>query len=179
MNHLLFDSWNSILRTTVLGILAYITLVLMLRASGKRTLSKMNAFDFVVTIALGSTLASVLLSKDSSLAQGAAAFGVLILLQFIVTWLSVRSTWVRKVIVGEPQILFYRGQYFERALRSSRVTREEVFASIRASGHSDLSLVHAVVIETDASFSVLGYPSKAEDTLAGVKGYKDSDAPSI
>lgn len=90
MEQMLFNGWDSILRTACLGVLAYVTLVLMLRLSGKRTLSKMNAFDFVATVALGSTLASTLLSKDASLAQGAAAFGVLILLQFVVTWLSVR-----------------------------------------------------------------------------------------
>lgn len=43
----------------VIGVLAYASLILLLRASGKRTLSKMNAFDFIVTVALGSTLASV------------------------------------------------------------------------------------------------------------------------
>ena len=49
-------------------------LVIFLRLSGKRTLSKMNAFDLVVTVALGSTLATVLLTKDVALADGALAF---------------------------------------------------------------------------------------------------------
>lgn len=104
------------MRTAVIGVLAYITLVLMLRLSGKRTLSKMNAFDFVVTVALGSILASTLLSKDASLSQSATAFGILILLQFIVTWLSVRYKWVRKAVVGEPRLLLYQGKYLDRAL---------------------------------------------------------------
>jgi uncharacterized membrane protein YcaP (DUF421 family) len=59
-----FDSWDGLLRVVVVGILAYTGLVLLLRISGKRTLSKMNAFDFVVTVALGSTLATILLSSD-------------------------------------------------------------------------------------------------------------------
>lgn len=171
MDHLLFNGWNAILRTAVLGVLAYITLVLMLRMSGKRTLSKMNAFDFVVTVALGSILASTLLSKDASLAQGATAFGVLIGLQFIVTWLSVRFKWVRMTIVGEPQILFYQGRYLDQALRSARVTRDEVLASIRAAGHSELDAIRAVVIETDASFTVITHAGESEDTLLAVKGY--------
>jgi len=60
-----------------------------------RTLSKMNAFDLVVTVSLGSTLATVLLAKDVALADGALAFGLLVGLQFLVTWSSVRARWAR------------------------------------------------------------------------------------
>jgi uncharacterized membrane protein YcaP (DUF421 family) len=93
-----FDTWWGLARIIVVGVLAYAALVLLLRVSGKRTLSKMNAFDLIVTVALGSTLATVLLSKDVSLAEGALAFALLIGLQFTVTWLSVRSLAVRRVV---------------------------------------------------------------------------------
>ena len=58
-----FESWFGIVRVALIGVCAYAALVVMLRVSGKRTLSKMNAFDFVVTVALGSTLATVLSRK--------------------------------------------------------------------------------------------------------------------
>ena len=51
-----FDDWNGLLRTVVVGILADIAIVVLLRITGKRTLSKMNAFDLIVTVALGSTM---------------------------------------------------------------------------------------------------------------------------
>jgi hypothetical protein len=73
-----FSGWDGLLRTLVVGVLAYVVLVGFLRLSGKRTLSKMNAFDLVVTVALGSTLATILLSKDVALAEGALAFALLI-----------------------------------------------------------------------------------------------------
>lgn len=171
MDHLLFNGWTHILRTALMGVLAYATLVLMLRLSGKRTLSKMNAFNFVVTVALGSTLASTLLSKDASLAQGATAFGILIGLQFAVTWLSVRFKWIRDYIVGEPRTLFYHGRYLHHALRVTRVTEDEILAAIRAVGCSDLASVQAVVIETDASFTVIAHAGVSEDSLSAVKGY--------
>ena len=74
----------------IVGTLAYAALILLLRASGNRTLSKMNAFDFVVTVALGSTLATMLLSADVALAEGVVALALLIGLQFVITWLSAR-----------------------------------------------------------------------------------------
>ena len=54
--------------------------LLLLRVSGKRTLTRMNAFDLVVTVALGPTLATVLLTKSVALADGLAAFALLIFL---------------------------------------------------------------------------------------------------
>jgi uncharacterized membrane protein YcaP (DUF421 family) len=88
---MLFQNWTGLWRVLVVGALAYCALVFLLRVSGKRTLSKMNAFDFVVTVALGSTLAAVFLSKNVALAEGVLAFALLIGLQFVITWLSVRS----------------------------------------------------------------------------------------
>jgi uncharacterized membrane protein YcaP (DUF421 family) len=84
-------------------------LVLLLRVSGKRTLTKMNAFDLVVTVALGSTLATVLLTKSVALAEGLTAFMLLIFLQFVLTWLSVRSRAVSRLVKSEPTLLAYQG----------------------------------------------------------------------
>ena len=82
---MVFSSWAGLLRVLIVGTLAYVALVLLLRVSGKRTLSKMNAFDLVVTVALGSTLATVILSKDVALTEGVTAFALLIGLQFGIT----------------------------------------------------------------------------------------------
>jgi uncharacterized membrane protein YcaP (DUF421 family) len=150
-----FSGGDALVRTLVVGVLAYVSLVVFLRISGKRTLSKMNAFDLVVTVALGSTLATVLLSKDVALAEGALAFALLVALQFIVTWSSVRAAWVRRLVTGEPRMLLYRGNYLQEALRTARVTADEVRAAVRAAGLPALSDAEAVVLETDGSFSVV------------------------
>jgi uncharacterized membrane protein YcaP (DUF421 family) len=150
-----FNGWGSLFRILVIGLLAYTTLVLFLRLSGNRTLSKMNAFDLIVTVALGSTLATVLLSKDVALADGAVAMGLLISLQFIITWTSVRFSWVRRLVTGEPLMLLYQGEYLPNSLRKARVTKAEVLSAIRGSGVSDVAAVQAVVLETDGSLSVV------------------------
>jgi len=110
-HEMLFGGWQPLIRTVLVGILAYLALVVLLRISGKRTLSKFNAFDFVVTVAIGSTLATVLLSQDVALAQGVIAFAVLLALQFVITWLSVRFRSVHKLVKSEPALLLYRGEY--------------------------------------------------------------------
>jgi len=115
-SHLL-QGWFTLLHTAVVGILAYAALVLFLRFSGKRTPAKMNAFDLVVTVSLGSTLAPITLSTDVALAQGLLALALLISLQFGMTWSSVRWGWVRRMITGEPSLLLFRGQFLKGALR--------------------------------------------------------------
>lgn len=155
MELVFFNGWGSLFRILVIGLLAYTTLVLFLRLSGNRTLSKMNAFDLIVTVALGSTLATVLLSKNVALADGAVAMGLLISLQFIITWTSVRFSWVRRLVTGEPLMLLYQGEYLPHSLRKARVTKAEVLSAIRGSGVSDVAAVQAVVLETDGSLSVV------------------------
>ena len=83
--------------------------LLLLRVSGKRTLTKINAFDLVVTVALGSTLATVLLTKSVALAEGLTAFVLLIFLQFVLTWLFVRSQAASRLVKSEPTLLVYQG----------------------------------------------------------------------
>ena len=129
-----FENWFGPLRVVIVGTLAYMALVLLLRVSGKRTLSKMNAFDLIVTVAFGSTLASILLSKDVALAEGITAFALLIGLQYIITWLSVRSDWVENLVKSEPALLFFQGRFLQEALRRERVTEAEVRAAVRSQG---------------------------------------------
>ena len=106
-----FDSWFGLLRVLVVGTLAYLALVVLLRIFGKRTLAKLNAFDLVVTVALGSTLATVLLSKSVALMEGLLAFVLLAGLQYVVAWLSVRFQGFSDLVKSEPTLLLHRGQF--------------------------------------------------------------------
>ena len=164
-----FDGWHGLLRVLVVGVSAYVGLVVLLRISGKRTLSKLNAFDFVVTVALGSTLATVLLSRDVALVEGLVAFALLIGLQAVITALSVRSKTVSRLVKAEPRLLYFDGRFLDGAMHSERVTRDEVVASVRGQGLSRLDAVLAVVLETDGSLNVVkrsdGGPADALDGI--------------
>lgn len=167
---MIFDGWSGLGRVLLVGPLAYFALVAILRVSGKRTLTKLSAFDLVVTVALGSILATVLLSKSVALLEGVLAMALLVVLQFAITWLAVRVPWVAGLIKSEPTLLVHEGEFLDQALRAQRVTREEVLSALRSSGVSELSVVHAVVLETDGSMSMLKGQERAgaARTLANV-----------
>lgn len=155
LDPMFFHDWQGVLRVLVVGTLAYVALILMLRISGKRTLSKMNAFDLIVTVALGSTLATVLLSSDVPLTEGVLALALLIGLQYAITWLSVRSDRIQHVIKAEPTLLVRDGRLLPDAMKRQRVTREEIEAALRQSGRKQLEDVHAVILETDGTLAVI------------------------
>ena len=166
-----FDSWSDLWRTLIVGGASYLTLVAVLRLSGKRTLAKLNAFDLVVTVAFGSTLATVLLNSSVSWAEGAVAFGLLAALQFAVAWTSARWPRARGAVTARPTLLLRDGQPIPGAMGSQRVTREQVMQAVRGSGLGSLASVAAVVLETDGSLSVvsgqqLGDGSALQDVVA-------------
>jgi uncharacterized membrane protein YcaP (DUF421 family) len=159
-----FNGWADIARTLLVGGCAYVLLIVLLRISGKRTLARMDAFDFVVTVAFGSTLATVLLAKEVSLAEGFTAFATLIIARFIITWASVRSAWFRRLVKSEPTLLFYQGGFVEDAMRSERVTR----AAMRSENFAKLDEVGAVVLETDGRFTVLPATTGREGSMTAL-----------
>ena len=155
-----------------------LSLVALLRVSGKRTLTKLNAFDLVVTVALGSTLATVLLSRDVPLLDGLTAFALLIFAQFVITSLSTRSSRFKRFVTSQPRLLVYRGQMLHEALRDERLTEEEIYAAVRGNGLARLEEVGAVILESDASIHVLPLESAGPvDVLRGVQGYDPPPAP--
>ncbi|MCB0194112.1 MAG: DUF421 domain-containing protein [Anaerolineae bacterium] len=150
-----FDSWDKLLRIILIGIMAYGALIILLRVTGKRTLSKMNAFDLVVTVALGSILSTILLSKDVTLADGITALSVLIGLQYIIAWLSARFSAVSNLVKSEPTLLVYQGRYLHEAIKHQRLTPEEVRSAIRSQGIASVEDVASVVLETEGSLTVI------------------------
>lgn len=171
----MFD--NPFLNTIILGTIAYAVIIFILRLSGKRTLSKWNSFDFVVTIAFGSILASILLSTKDSFGTGILGFALLVLFQYLLTWIAVRSSWVQKLIKAEPALLLYQGKLKHDVLKRERVAEGEVLAALRGSGVGAIEDADAVVLETDGSFSVI--KDLGESTASALKDVKEFNRSTI
>lgn len=150
-----FDSWSDLGRVVAVGATAYVALVVVLRLAGKRTLAKLNAFDLVVTVALGSTLATILLSADVSWAEGVTAFALLAALQLAVSWTTSRAPSGRAAVTAHPTVIVRDGVLDEHAMRAQRLTVGEVRQALRSSGVGGLDLVSRVVLESDGTLSVI------------------------
>ena len=153
-----FDGWSGLVRILVVGMIAYAALVVLLRLGGKRTVSRMNAFDLIVTISLGSALAATLLSKDVPLAEGLLALALLIGLQYAVAWTEMRYGRIRGLVRSEPALLVWRGKFMAAAMRRERIADDDVLAAVRRSGILSLEDVHVAILETNGSISVMEHP---------------------
>ncbi|QZY30613.1 DUF421 domain-containing protein [Nocardioides coralli] len=150
-----FDSWSQIVRVVLVAGATYLSLLVLLRVSGKRTLAKLNAFDLVVTVALGSTLATVLLNSTVAWTEGVAALVALVVLQFLAAGVSAWVPGGHAAITARPTLLLSDGKVDQTALRRTRVAEGELRQAVRGSGQGDLGSVAAVVLETDGSMSVI------------------------
>lgn len=149
-------------------------MVAAIRFSGKRVLSKLNAFDLVVTVALGSLLATILTSSDLALVTGLVGIALLLGLQVVVSLFTSRLVRGRTIVRARPVLLARRGTLLEDAIASSRLTRDEVFQARRSSGFGGLDQVSAVCLESDGTLSVIGASSAGdEEALAPLRGWPD------
>lgn len=155
-----FDGWAGVVRIILIAPCAYAALVLFLRISGKRTLTQLNAFDLVITVSLGSVLATQVLSKDTPLLDGLVAMATLIALQWMVAFTSVRWKAVRDLVRSEPTRLVNEGVCDLLALRRARVTEDELLQVVRASGRCTISETRFVFLQTDGSFAIIGRETK-------------------
>ncbi|MFC4905070.1 DUF421 domain-containing protein [Kocuria oceani] len=155
MVNLFFDGWAPLGRILLVGTLAYLALVLLLRASGKRTLAQMSSFDFVITVAIGATFGRILTARSVPLLEAVTAFTLLVTLQYLVSSLQIRSRRFSRAITAEPTLLLHRGQVLHQALRRERLTEKELEGAVRKHGLGSLTEATAVVLEADGSLSVI------------------------
>lgn len=150
--------WNGfepLIRIVVVGTLTYLGIVLLLRVSGKRTLLSMNAFDFIITVAMGSAFGRILTAKQVSLAEALVTFGLLVSLQYIVSWVEARSERFAKIVTGNPTLLYYHGQFMEREMKKQRIRKAELLSAARAKKLDNMEQVEAIILETSGSLSVI------------------------
>lgn len=157
MDKIFFSNWYSIIRIIIITLIAYPALIFILRISGKRTLSKMNAFDLIITIAIGSIFATVILNKDVSLSEGILAFAMLVFFQYLITYLSSRNKKVSKLVKSSPTLMAYKGQLLKANMLKERIDEDEIWAIIRKKGYSTLEETAAIILETDGSLSVIDH----------------------
>ena len=157
MNDIQFfwGGWEPVYRILVVGTLTYLGIILILRVSGKRTLASMNAFDFIITVAMGSAFGRILTATEVSVAEALAAFLLLVLLQYGIAWLEIRSKAFHRLITSQPALLYYNGAYVEKNMRRERINKNDLMGAVRKKKFGDLDEVEAIIMETDGTISVI------------------------
>lgn len=148
-------SMSALLMVILSTIGIYLAVILFTRLSGLRSFSKMSSFDFAITVAIGSIIASTILAKDPPLFQAIMALGVLYAVQMSVASLRGKSTVMSKIVDNEPLLLMKGEEILEQNLKRAKVTNADLRAKLREANVTQMDQVKAVVMETTGDVSVL------------------------
>ncbi|EAU40444.1 hypothetical protein FP2506_04426 [Fulvimarina pelagi HTCC2506] len=160
------DLLDGVLKGTVLAALGLALVIVIVRFVGLRSFSKMTSFDFVITLALGSLLATVAtVSSWGSFLQGCFAIIVLMALQVLIAATRDRSNRISRYLMNDPVLLMKDGEFFDDVMNSRRVSRDDVLGKLRQANVTDFDSVKAVIMETTGDISVLHGASKVDPRL--------------
>ena len=151
----LYSSSSSILITVLSAVGIYLAVLVITRLNGLRTFAKMSSFDFAITIAIGSVIASTLISQQNSLIKGIVALIVLVVLQAAVAKLRQKSNVFENAVTNTPVLLMSGSEILWHNLKANRVTEADLYAKLREANVYDMRQVLAVVLETTGDISVL------------------------
>ncbi|HNP68814.1 MAG TPA: DUF421 domain-containing protein [Aequorivita sp.] len=147
-------STTSIIAIVLTAIGIYIATILFTRLAGKRSFSKMSSFDFAMTVAIGSIIATTVLSKSVSLLQGVVGLAAVYVLQISVAMMR-RFKFVQKLIDNEPLLLMDGKEILHNNLKKARVTEADLRSKLREANVLELSQVRAVIFECTGDIAVL------------------------
>ena len=156
---------------SALGI--FVALIVFTRLAGLRSFSKLSTFDFAITVAFGTMLASTMLVEDPPLLRAIATLGVLYLIQYAVSKLRERSSVVSSMMDNKPLLLMAGPEILHDNLRKARVTEDDLHGKLREANVIDYDQVRAVVMESTGDISVLhadpGGPDLNPNLLSGIR----------
>lgn len=160
----LVSDWTTIVKVFISTVLIFTILIVWIRISGLRSFAKMSSIDFASTIAIGSILASTILSDSPSLLVGASAIGFILLLQTVFSILTLKLSWFNTLTSNQPLLLMDGSTILHDNLKATNLSKEDLMAKLREANVIQISEVKAVILETTGDISVLhGTKEKAVD----------------
>ncbi len=154
----LWTSLEAVSLVLLSAVIIYVELVVLTRVAGLRSFSKLSPFDFAITVAIGSVVATVLLTENPPLLQGMVGLAALYALQMGVAVARRRSSSVKGLVDNEPLLIMEEGQVLEENLEKGRMTRDDLRSKLREANVIRLDEVRAVVMEPTGDVSVLHGP---------------------
>jgi uncharacterized membrane protein YcaP (DUF421 family) len=152
--------YEQIIHTLIRGVAAYLFALLLTRLMGRKLISQMTYFDFLVGVSLGSLVANMSMGSQHNTTTASTALFVLSLLVIITDFAHIKSLIVRKIVNSEPVTLIDKGNIVEDNMRRTRLTIGELTMKLREKNVFNLSDVEFAIMETDGQLSVLPKPEK-------------------
>ena len=142
-------------------IILYFVVLFVIRVMGKAELSKMDPFEMIILFMIAELAAIPIESLDIPLLNGAASIITLLFLQVTLSFLSTKSQKINNILNGKPSVLINRNKINEKALKSQRITIDDLMQQLRLKNFPSPADVDYVVLEANGDLSVIPKAEKA------------------
>lgn len=136
-------------------ILVLIILFFITKMMGKKQISELNFFDYVVGITIGSIAADISLDIEKSMIAGIAALFIYGFISYIISFISIKSIWARRFIIGVPTVLVEKGKIIESGLKKSKIDVNDLLMVARENGYFNLDEIDYALMEVNGNISFL------------------------
>ena len=150
----------------VRSILLYIAVLISLRVMGKGEIAEMNSYDLVITLLIADVVSMPMENNNIPLINGIASLTGLVLIQALVSYLSVKSRRFNSILSGKPSILRNNGKIDRKELKKERISIDELLEQLRVEGYFNLKDVQYAILETDGNLSIV--PATTYNTTPSV-----------
>lgn len=136
-------------------ILILIILFFITKMMGKKQISELNFFDYVVGITIGSIAADISLDIEKDMIAGIAALFIYGFISYIISFVSIKSIWARRFIIGVPTVLVEKGKIIESGLKKSKIDVNDLLMVARENGYFNLDEIDYGLMEVNGNISFL------------------------
>ena len=136
-------------------ILVLIILFFITKMMGKKQISELNFFDYVVGITIGSIAADISLDIEKNMIAGIAALFIYGFISYIISFVSIKSILARRFFIGVPTVLVEKGKIIESGLKKSKIDVNDLLMVARENGYFNLDEIDYALMEINGNISFL------------------------
>lgn len=146
---------TELMDVTVRAILSLLSLFLVTKMLGKKQVSQLSLFDYVIGISIGNFGAEMTLNLESNELNGILAVIIFGLFAYLVSYITMKSIVLRRFFIGTPTILIEKGKVLESGLKKVKFDINDLLEQTRNNGYFDLSQIEYAIMEVNGSVSIL------------------------
>lgn len=146
---------QELFNVTIRALSSLITLFLVTKMLGKKQVSQLSLFDYVIGISIGNFAAEMTINLESNEINGILAVVIFGLVAYLVSYLTMKSIKLRRFFMGTPTILIQDGKILIDNLRKVKFDINDMLEEVRSNGYFDLSQVEYAIMEVNGSLSIL------------------------
>lgn len=144
------------------SIILYIVVLIVMRLMGKREISQLQPFEFVISMTIANLATIPMEDAGTPILYGIVPILGLLFMHILLTILNLKSMNFRKVICGAPRVIIERGKIVENALIKESMSLNELEERLRAYGITNIGDVEYAILETNGQLSVIEKPEKKQ-----------------